>query len=143
MMCSSRVCNVYNTPEEISFIASEYPKTEKISVDYAILERAENVFTIPCDIGWSDLGTWTSLYDQSDKDHAHNVALIQSGTILITPANNLILSKEFKARRHQGTGGLYYDRHRRLPYDLSQVRRAIHQGIEREVSKQKGFTSFL
>jgi len=67
--------DIYNTPAEKAFITSEYPKTEKISVDYAILERSSNVFTIPCDIGWSDLGTWNSLYDQSEKDYAHNVTL--------------------------------------------------------------------
>ncbi|HEY3386725.1 MAG TPA: sugar phosphate nucleotidyltransferase, partial [Saprospiraceae bacterium] len=87
--------NVYNTDEEHSFIASEYPKTEKISVDYAILERAQNVFTIPCDIGWSDLGTWTSLYDQSEKDKAHNVNLSQP-VFLEKATNNLILSKKDK-----------------------------------------------
>ena len=59
--------NVYNTPDEIDFIAKTYPRTEKISVDYAILERASNVYTIPCDIGWSDLGTWASLYEQKNQ----------------------------------------------------------------------------
>ena len=66
---------VYNTEDEQDFIRSQYPTTEKISVDYAILEKAENVYTIPCDIGWSDLGTWNSLYDQSDKDDQQNAVL--------------------------------------------------------------------
>jgi len=87
--------NVYNTSDEIDFIVNEYPKTENISVDYAILERADNVYTIPCDIGWSDLGTWTSLYDQSTKDAAHNVALTKP-VYLDDAHNNLILSKNSK-----------------------------------------------
>jgi mannose-1-phosphate guanylyltransferase len=67
--------DLYNTDEEQTFIRSQYPTTEKISVDYAILEKAENVYTIPCDIGWSDLGTWNSLYEHSDKDEHQNAVL--------------------------------------------------------------------
>jgi mannose-1-phosphate guanylyltransferase len=66
---------VYNTDEEIPFIATAYPDTEKTSVDYAILEKADNVFVIPCDIGWSDLGTWNSLYEQSAQDEHRNARL--------------------------------------------------------------------
>jgi mannose-1-phosphate guanylyltransferase len=65
----------YNTDRETEFLRNEYPLTEKISVDYAILEKADNVFTIPCDLGWSDLGTWNSLYDISPKDQNKNAAL--------------------------------------------------------------------
>jgi len=87
--------DVYNTPAEIAFINAEYPKTEKISVDYAILERADNVYTIPCDIGWSDLGTWTSLYDYSSKDDAHNVSLTNP-VHLDHADHNLVLSRDSK-----------------------------------------------
>lgn len=85
----------YNTPEERTFIETEYPRTEKISVDYAILERSSNVFTIPCDIGWSDLGTWNSLYDQSEKDHAHNVTLTKPAHLDHT-RNTLVLARPSK-----------------------------------------------
>ena len=61
----------FNTPNEQSYIDKVYPNTPSISVDYAILERAENVFTIPADIGWSDLGTWNSLHAYLDKDDKH------------------------------------------------------------------------
>lgn len=87
--------DVYNTPAEETFLADEYPKTERISVDYAILERAENVFTIPCDIGWSDLGTWTSLYAHSEKDAALNVGLSKP-LYLDHARNNLVISKNSK-----------------------------------------------
>lgn len=87
--------DIYNTPAETDFIAGEYPKTEKISVDYAILERADNVYTIPCDIGWSDLGTWISLYDYSPKDDAHNVSLSQP-VYLDHARHNLVLSENSK-----------------------------------------------
>jgi mannose-1-phosphate guanylyltransferase len=60
----------YNTQYEQDYIDEVYPKTDNISIDYAILERADNVYTIPADIGWSDLGTWSSLhaYLTSDLD---------------------------------------------------------------------------
>ncbi|RZK65809.1 MAG: mannose-1-phosphate guanylyltransferase [Pedobacter sp.] len=64
--------DVYNTIHEASFIASNYPKSPNISIDYAILEKADNVYTIPSDIGWSDLGTWNSLHNILAKDTNNN-----------------------------------------------------------------------
>lgn len=64
---------VYNTAAEQAFIDANYPKTRDISIDYAIMEPAENVYTIPSDIGWSDLGTWGSLHIESPKDENGNV----------------------------------------------------------------------
>jgi mannose-1-phosphate guanylyltransferase len=64
--------NFYNTIDEVKFINSEYPKSPNISIDYAILEKANNIYTIPADIGWSDLGTWASLHETLDKDENSN-----------------------------------------------------------------------
>jgi mannose-1-phosphate guanylyltransferase len=64
---------VINTPDERTFIDREYPNTPSISIDFALMEKADNVYTIPADIGWSDLGTWTSVYEQRDKDEQDNV----------------------------------------------------------------------
>ena len=63
----------YNTAGEQAFIDEAYPTTPSISVDYAIMEKADNVYTIPSSFGWSDLGTWASLHAESDKDEAGNV----------------------------------------------------------------------
>lgn len=63
---------IYNTPDEASFIDQYYPASPNISIDYAILEKADNVYTIPADIGWSDLGTWASLQEVSEKDEYKN-----------------------------------------------------------------------
>lgn len=87
--------DVYYTDEEEQFIRAEYPKTKKIAVDYAILEKADNVFTIPCELGWSDLGTWNSLYDQSGKDDRQNVTLSKP-VYLEETSNILLLSKPDK-----------------------------------------------
>ena len=63
----------YNTPDERSFILENYPLSDNISIDYAIMEKATNVYTIPGDFGWSDLGTWASLYEVIEKDEHDNV----------------------------------------------------------------------
>ena len=63
----------YNTPNEAEFIETTYSKCTNISIDYGIMEKADNVHVLCADIGWSDLGTWGSLYDVSEKDSANNV----------------------------------------------------------------------
>lgn len=63
----------YNTPNEKKFISINYPTSPNISIDYAILEKADNIYTIPAEIGWSDLGTWASLHAVADKDDQNNV----------------------------------------------------------------------
>lgn len=68
-------CDVFGTNREQEYIDRVFPLTENISIDYAILEKADCVYTIPADIGWSDLGTWASLYDYKNTD-AQNSVLI-------------------------------------------------------------------
>lgn len=63
----------YNTQEEQSFIDEHYPNTQSISVDFAIMEKADNVYTLPASFGWSDLGTWASLYAESTHNEQGNV----------------------------------------------------------------------
>ena len=65
---------VYNTSEEKDFIASAYSQSKSISIDYAIMEHAENVQVIPASFGWSDLGTWMSLWEKHDKDENGNIS---------------------------------------------------------------------
>lgn len=65
----------YNTPQENKFINEIYPSCQNISIDYGILEKAPNVYVLCSDFGWSDLGTWGSLYDISQKDEQDNVTL--------------------------------------------------------------------
>ncbi len=63
----------FGTEDEQEYIDEVYPKTERISVDYAILEKSKNTYTIPADIGWSDLGTWNSLHSYLEKDENGNI----------------------------------------------------------------------
>lgn len=60
--------SVYGTSEEQELINKVYPECENISVDYAIMERVEEIFVCPADFGWSDLGTWGSLQMQAKHD---------------------------------------------------------------------------
>lgn len=73
--------SVYGTVAEASFIVENYPEAPNISIDYAILEKADNVYTIPADIGWSDLGTWASLHAVSDKDANENVIYCEANNL--------------------------------------------------------------
>lgn len=65
------ICD-YNSDSETECIETIYPTVAKISIDNGILEKATNVYVMPAEIGWSDLGTWTSVYQNSDKDPNNN-----------------------------------------------------------------------
>jgi len=63
-----RIQNVMGTPQEQETINKVYPDCDNISIDYAVMENAEEIFVFPADFGWSDLGTWGSLLLQSQRD---------------------------------------------------------------------------
>lgn len=62
----------FNTAEEAAYIEWVYSQCPNISVDNAIMEKAQNIFVLPSSFGWSDLGTWTSVWDNADKDEQEN-----------------------------------------------------------------------
>lgn len=80
---------VFNTPAEKDFIQANFPSCPNISIDFGIMEKASNVFVLSSDFGWSDLGTWGSLYDLSEKDEHNNVNL-KSNTLAYESKNNII-----------------------------------------------------
>lgn len=63
-----RIQDVMGTPQEQGTINKVYPDCDNISIDYAVMENAEEIFVFPADFGWSDLGTWGSLLLQSQRD---------------------------------------------------------------------------
>ncbi len=79
----------YNTEQESHFIQSNYALAENISIDYAILEKAENVFVLPATFDWNDLGTWGSLYDKLDKTEANN-AVVNARVLSEDASGNMI-----------------------------------------------------
>lgn len=65
----------YDTPDEQRLIDERFPTCENISVDYAIMEKAEEIFVYPADMGWSDLGSWRSLHQQLERDKYGNACV--------------------------------------------------------------------
>ncbi len=65
----------YGTPSEQEMIDERFPACESISIDYAVLEKAEEIYVFPADFGWSDLGTWGSLRETFEKDIYGNVCI--------------------------------------------------------------------
>ena len=82
--------DVYETPAEKEFIAETYPICKSISIDYGIMENASNVYVLAVDFGWSDLGTWGSLYENLTKDDSGNAATGKD--ILIYDCKNCIVN---------------------------------------------------
>jgi len=80
---------MYNTEQENDFIATKYPLAENISIDYAILEKAENVHVLAATFDWNDLGTWGSLYDKLDKTEANN-AVVNARVLADDASGNMI-----------------------------------------------------
>lgn len=79
-----------NTPAEKEFINNLYPKSKSISIDYAIMEKAENVYVLTADFGWSDLGTWGSLYTHLDRDENENA--ITGKNVFLYNSQNCIVN---------------------------------------------------
>ena len=79
----------FNTPEEQEFINAHYPYCPNISIDYGIMEKANNVYMQCVDIGWADLGTWGSLFDIAKKDDKNN-AVLKTRSILYECEDNII-----------------------------------------------------
>jgi mannose-1-phosphate guanylyltransferase len=72
----------YNTPEEAAVISELYAQCQNISIDYGIMEKAKNVYTIPSYFGWTDLGTWESAFDNSKKDYLGNAIYGQNVMVI-------------------------------------------------------------
>lgn len=66
---------IYGTEREQDIINERFPECPSISIDYAVMEKSEEIFVFPADFGWSDLGTWGSLYERMPKDPSGNVGI--------------------------------------------------------------------
>ena len=93
--------NCYNTSQEESFIEDNYPKAENISIDYGILEQSKNVYVLPVEFGWNDLGTWNSLYQKLPKQEANN-AVINAKSVFRESSGNLLRTTQDKLVVVQG-----------------------------------------
>jgi mannose-1-phosphate guanylyltransferase len=82
---------MYNTPKEVKFIKDAYQLCTNISIDFGLMEKAENVYVLPADFGWSDLGTWASVYEMSKRDNLGN-ALTPANQIMIYDSTNCLIN---------------------------------------------------
>ena len=91
----------FNTTEENAAIQRIYPQCTNISIDIAIMEKANNVYVMPASFGWSDLGTWNSAYENMEKDYLGN-AVASDNVIVIDATKCMINSPKDKLVVLQG-----------------------------------------
>ncbi|MCX6271536.1 MAG: sugar phosphate nucleotidyltransferase, partial [Bacteroidetes bacterium] len=93
--------NIYHTPGERDFIHKIYSHCKSISIDYGVMEKADNVYVMASDFGWSDLGTWGSLYEIRTKDAKGN-AVVGKNVMLYDSANCIVNMPKEKLTVLQG-----------------------------------------
>lgn len=92
---------LFNTPQEKKFVNESFPFCPNISIDYGIMEKAENVFVNISDFGWSDLGTWGALHEVSKRDESNNASL-HCKTLFIESNDNVVATGDDKLVVIQG-----------------------------------------
>ncbi len=91
----------FYTEKETEALERIYPQCVNISIDYGVMEKADNVFIIPSSFGWSDLGTWASAYDNLEKDYLEN-AVTGDNVIIIDATKNIVHTENNKLVLLQG-----------------------------------------
>jgi mannose-1-phosphate guanylyltransferase len=81
----------FGTPQEQSFINAQFEHCENISIDYGVMERSQCRYTVAADFGWSDIGTWGSLYTHAAHDEAQNAV---SGNAVVVDTSNSVINIE-------------------------------------------------
>jgi mannose-1-phosphate guanylyltransferase len=81
----------YNTINEKQFIEENYANAENVSIDYAVMEKATNVYVLPATFDWNDLGTWGQLHEKLDKDENNN-GIINAKVVMENASNNIVRS---------------------------------------------------
>ena len=94
----------YNTKKENSYIESRFPACKNISIDYGVMEKSDSVYVFPADFGWSDLGTWGSLYTHLDLDKNQN-AVQGNNVFLYDSVDNIVKIPNEKLVVLQGLNG--------------------------------------
>ena len=93
--------DAFNSRSEKEAIDRIYPQCTNISIDYGVMEKADNVFIIPSSFGWSDLGTWASTYENLEKDYLEN-AVAGDNVMIIDATKNMIHADNKKLVLIQG-----------------------------------------
>ncbi len=145
--CLEKIAAAYGTPDFERVFAEEYPQVENISVDYAVLERRSakgesrsNIFCLPADFEWNDLGSWASLHEHLGDDHSSNVLDgPTNGLVAIESQGNYVYAPG-KMVALLGVDGLVVVETedallittRERSQDVSKVVRQVHEGLKRE-----------
>ena len=79
-----------NTPEEKQALETIYPQCTNISIDFGVMEKADNVFVIPASFGWSDLGTWNSAWENMEKDYFENA--VAGDNVIVFDTNKCVIN---------------------------------------------------
>lgn len=82
--------SAFNTADERDFIQRAYYQCTNISIDYGIMEKANNVYVLPTEFGWSDLGTWASVYELAEKDYVGNAVMPAEKVIMYDSSNCMV-----------------------------------------------------
>lgn len=117
----------YNTSEETAWLEENYQKAENISVDYAIMENADEVYVLPARFSWNDLGTWGSLYDKLDKNSDHN-AVVNASVTALNASGNMI-------RTASGKKVIVQDLEDYIIVDQDDVLMVIPKSAEQEIKQ--------
>lgn len=80
----------YNTENEADFISNAYQQCTNISIDFGIMEKANNVYVLPSEFGWSDLGTWASIYEMAEKDYVGNAVIPAEKVMMFNSSNCMV-----------------------------------------------------
>ena len=91
----------FNTEQEAEALERIYPQCTNISIDYGIMEKADNVYVLPASFGWSDLGTWNSAYENMEKDYFGN-AVAGKNVMVIDATKNVVHADDKKLVLLQG-----------------------------------------
>jgi mannose-1-phosphate guanylyltransferase len=85
----------YNTSKESAFVEANYALAQNVSIDYAVMENANNVYVLPATFDWNDLGTWGSLHEKLPKDNYNN-AVVNATVLLQNTSSNIISTSKDK-----------------------------------------------
>lgn len=128
--------SAYNTEEEQAFLEAHYPDTPCISIDYAIMEKSDDIFCYTADFGWSDLGTWGSLYDFKSAGHenvvinAEHQSDADQGNLIVSSNQKLVVTKgleDFIIINEEDVLLIYP---RRLEQEIKQVRSTVKKELQ-------------
>lgn len=84
--------HLFGTPKEQDFISEHFVDCPNISIDYGVMEKSPNTYTIPADFGWSDIGTWGSLFTHAKKDNNGNA--LRGKVVSVDNKNSIINIEE-------------------------------------------------